>query len=85
MGAGALLDRRNLRVTVLGGQGELAVEHADALLTLGSFLTVLALLDEANSARVLTLLLDLAGEGLSFPFIGTIEFVLNHLKGELLT
>ncbi len=58
-------------------------EALDDALALGSLKTVLALLGYAHPIGVVAQLLELGGHDLTAALISAIEFVFNHLEGNL--
>ena len=66
----------------VGGR-HLALDDADAPLSLGKLFAVLPLLNNADAVRVLAALLLQTCDLLCFSLVGSVKFVLNHLESDL--
>jgi len=78
--ASALLDGKDLGLVVGRGKGHLAVNQANALLSLSPLLTALALLNLVLAFLLLVLMLDLTLNCLGLSLGGSVKLVSDHLK-----
>ncbi len=83
VGASLRLDRAELLLALLLGDGELLAHLVTDLLANSTLVAVLALLDKALLVKLLTTALGLTGDHLCLALVGTVKLVLDHLESEL--